>query len=419
MTKEHNAMLNLHKDNINLTLSVHINKSYIIYENSIQFNSITKSLKQIFTGAIMLGSFYANAQVNCIGIAEWNGSTVYDPTSANKQAVYNNVLYTANWWIQNARPDLNSGVAGSGKPWTTVGTCPTTTTGTSGATSWTLNGNLANPTTAFLGTTDFKPLTFKVNNLNAGFIYPQNFFLFSNEDEGNWHGSYFRADFNGRVSIRAPKNQANQFNILMLYSSDATTPKATAGFKHYLGFSHAKYATQEEYAVINAYEFNSATGAGAGKDLILQNTNEGKVFIGTNVTKPTEKLEVQGNIKVSNDLIFDNGKSLRQALANNTGVWQQSTLNTNNIYYKTGLVGIGTDLFPNADYQLRVNGKILCKGLKVQATGWADYVFKPNYKLMNLDSLNMNKLLLQKVEELTLYTIQLHNRLKELEATKK
>ncbi len=396
----------------------------------------------------MLGSFYANAQqVNCTGIADWNGSTVYDPASTNKQAVYNNVLYTANWWIQNSRPDLNSGVAGSGKPWTTVGTCSNTTSGTTGAASWTLNGNLANPTTAFLGTTDFKPLTFKVNNLNAGFIYPQNFFLFSNEDEGNWHGSYFRADFNGRVSIRAPKNQANQFNILMLYSSDATTPKATAGFKHYLGFSHAKYATQEEYAVINAYEFNSATGAGAGKDLILQNTNEGNVFIGANVTKPSEKLEVQGNIKVSNDLIFDNGRSLRQALANNTGVWQQSTLNTNNIYYKTGLVGIGTDLFPNADYQLRVNGKILCKGLKVQATGWADYVFKPNYQLMNLDSLNtfvqtnqhlpevpsekevlekegfeleqMNKLLLQKVEELTLYTIQLHNRLKELEAAKK
>ena len=207
--------------------------------------------------------------------------------------------------------------------------------------------------------------------------------------------------------------------------------------------------------------------------------NNGNVGVGTTI--PSMKLEVAGNIKMTgsdfilgfNDGRFQGAKTSQRALVHgisstqdvlvinyagdfDDGVEVHSDLRVNgriglpsvssisNIFFNSGMVGIGTQNFPNDEYRLRVNGKIICKGLKVQANSWADYVFKPSYALMNLDSLNefiasnqhlpaipsekeiiekegfdleeMNILLLRKVEELTLYTIQMHQRLKELEA---
>ena len=96
----------------------------------------------------------------------------------------------------------------------------------------------------------------------------------------------------------------------------------------------------------------------------------------------------------------------------------------------SGNVGIGTN--DPSSYKLAVNGKIRAKEIKVEA-GWADYVFKEDYNLPTLEEVEqhiaekghlinipsakeveekgiylgeMNKLLLEKIEELTLYTLQ-------------
>jgi hypothetical protein len=93
-------------------------------------------------------------------------------------------------------------------------------------------------------------------------------------------------------------------------------------------------------------------------------------------------------------------------------------------------VGIGT-LTPKE--ALSVNGNIRAKQIKVEALNWPDYVFAPDYQLPSLtdvknyiaqnqhlpdipseqeitkDGLNlgeMNKLLVKKVEELTMYLIE-------------
>mgnify|MGYP000111581322 CR=1 FL=1 len=96
-----------------------------------------------------------------------------------------------------------------------------------------------------------------------------------------------------------------------------------------------------------------------------------------------------------------------------------------------GNLGIGTsNLYP--DFKLSVNGKIQAKEIKVH-TGWSDFVFYDDYKLPTLQEVEnhisekghlqnipsaaavekdgiflgeMDSKLLQKIEELTLYTIQ-------------
>lgn len=100
---------------------------------------------------------------------------------------------------------------------------------------------------------------------------------------------------------------------------------------------------------------------------------------------------------------------------------------------KNGNVGIGTT--NPGTFKLAVEGTLGARKLKVQTTSWADFVFHPQYQLPSLydiekyisdnrhlpdipsesevlekgiDVAEMNKLLLQKVEELTLYLIEEH-----------
>lgn len=105
----------------------------------------------------------------------------------------------------------------------------------------------------------------------------------------------------------------------------------------------------------------------------------------------------------------------------------------------SGRIGIGTLTPAEA---LSVNGNIRAKNIKVEMINWPDYVFKPSYKLLPLEEIKsyiernhhlpevpsereivekglnlgeMNKLLLKKVEELTLYLIDKNTTIENLE----
>lgn len=176
---------------------------------------------------------------------------------------------------------------------------------------------------------------------------------------------------------------------------------------------------------------------------------DGNVGIGTMF--PVDKLVVNGNQRIFGNLVFGadqtayfihpngNGGAIRfrgnigQAIdrdlqfgnMDNIGVWTS---------YMTigqqGFVGIGTT---NPDTKLAVNGTIHAREMIVDLTNWPDYVFKPTYNLLSLNDVksyikenhhlpdipsekevikeginlgDMNKLLIKKVEELTLYLIQ-------------
>ncbi|UCJ06246.1 hypothetical protein KTO58_21605 [Chitinophaga pendula] len=103
-----------------------------------------------------------------------------------------------------------------------------------------------------------------------------------------------------------------------------------------------------------------------------------------------------------------------------------------------GQVAIGTD--NPGGYKLAVGGSIGAQRLRVTMTGWSDFVFHPSYSLISLQELQqfirdnghlpgipterevladgvdvgeMNKLLLQKIEELTLYLIEVNRKVEQ------
>ncbi len=105
---------------------------------------------------------------------------------------------------------------------------------------------------------------------------------------------------------------------------------------------------------------------------------------------------------------------------------------------KYGYIGIGTE---TPDAELAVNGLIHTKEVKVDLQGWPDYVFEKTYELLTIEEVDnyiqknghlpnipkaseieenglnlgeMNKKLMEKVEELTIYIIQLKKEIEQI-----
>ena len=205
---------------------------------------------------------------------------------------------------------------------------------------------------------------------------------------------------------------------------------------------------------------------------VLTLTADGKVGIGTK--NPQAKLEVKGSISVydgdGNTSLFFGRESAPTGISGKWGIQyvdpgeislqSLGELNFwipygNNIYGNNfmfladdGNVGIGT-ADPHG-YKLAVNGHIIATGVIIQLhndwTNYPDFVFSNNYKMIDLSELQeyikknnhlpdiptakevsesgldlgeMNKKLLQKIEELTLYIIQQDERIKKLEEAAK
>jgi len=141
------------------------------------------------------------------------------------------------------------------------------------------------------------------------------------------------------------------------------------------------------------FHTTSAAGAAELERMIIK--RDGNIGIAT--ADPSEKLDVNGNVKTS------------------------------------GYVLVGATTLPAADAKLAVNGNIYSKKVKVTPNGWADYVFDAGYRLRPLSEIEQyiqqhNHLpevptaaevakdgldlgdnqatLLKKIEELTLYVIE-------------
>ena len=180
-----------------------------------------------------------------------------------------------------------------------------------------------------------------------------------------------------------------------------------------------------------ATDNTGVTGYKVYKDTVLE-TTLGNVlsYQVTGLTSATAynftvtALDAAGNESVvSNTLAI----TTNVASGGGSGNW---TLNNQNVYYNTGNVGIGTT---TPDEKLAVNGNIHAKEVRVDLSGWPDYVFTKDHDLPTLKQVenyikkkghlpnipsakeveengiqlgDMNAKLLEKIEELTLYIIQ-------------
>ncbi len=244
------------------------------------------------------------------------------------------------------------------------------------------------------------------------------------------------------------------------YSRSLIESKWLSGIGDYISLKHGGSNTEAD-----TYGLRISDGRGFefGKNNFgtsFLNINKiGNVGIGT--TNPKEKLHVIGNIASTGYILTRNPNNLGATVnlswqnniarirvgGNNVGAsngFQFQGPSDKNLLrlMGNGNVGIGTT---TPDAKLAVNGKIHTKEVKVDLSGWADYVFKEDYKLPTLqqveDHINqnghlinipsatevaengillgdMNAKLLEKIEELTLYTIAQEKEIEKLQKVK-
>ncbi len=183
------------------------------------------------------------------------------------------------------------------------------------------------------------------------------------------------------------------------------------GYRHYMTFGIEKFSNNTEFGVIGVNEYKTAAMTAQPKHLLMQ-TNSlnggGNVGIGSFSIAPTAKLSVNSG---------SNTKAI--SVVNSSGVDVFKVTNT---------------------------GKIYATEVKVQLTPFPDYVFDSTYQLMPLDAVEayintkghlpnmpsatdvdsneiglgeMTRLQQEKIEELTLYLLQMDERMKQLEEKNK
>jgi hypothetical protein len=189
----------------------------------------------------------------------------------------------------------------------------------------------------------------------------------------------------------------------------------------------------------NSMSFGVVSSTGAKKQS-LNLDSEGNVGIGLGSNTPIFKLDILG--PNGNGVKYKGESGVENVLGVSAFAGQIGTISNNRLDFLVagtekvsistgGNVGIGTT---NPNNKLDVNGTIHSKEIKVDMNGWSDFVFKKEYNLPTLEEVEkhinekghlenipsekevlknginlgeMNAKLLQKIEELMLYMIEM------------
>ena len=180
-----------------------------------------------------------------------------------------------------------------------------------------------------------------------------------------------------------------------------------------------------------ALEINTTNSLGAVNNYQLYLAQSGSVGIGT--SSPNSKLHINSASGETGLRVQVNGSSKFIVNSNGSVTIGSTSSGPANGLYVSGSVGIGTTSVNN--YKLAIAGKMIAEEVvvKLQAN-WPDYVFGENYDLKSLREVEqyindhkhlpnvpsakeieekgisigeMNSILLEKIEELTLYIIEL------------
>lgn len=184
-------------------------------------------------------------------------------------------------------------------------------------------------------------------------------------------------------------------------------------------------------------------------DLIIKNNEVGDFYLGTNgvgmrMSGSTQRIFIGGSASSSQDfaklnvVTSENGMSIKTNNASNYALRLKVPNNTSNL-----IEAFGQDN-TKANFQVTGGGEVYARRYITTLQPFPDYVFQPDYKLKTFDELRtfintnkhlpnmptaveveengadigeINRLLVEKVEELTLYILELEERVVEVEST--
>jgi len=284
---------------------------------------------------------------------------------------------------------------------------------------WDLEGNSGTTSANFLGTADSRPLIIKTGNIERMRLLDNKPFLGigTSNPQAPLHIHWTLP------SMPFPYPQgADIFKILHI----GTTTTGN-------GFSISSSSVTKSLYLFQHEDANLIIrGPGGG----LSITPDGNIGVGLGI--PEAKLDVTGSFKAQSATITNTleAKTLKAQNATLTGALSAESATI------SGAITIkGTVNGKNANF----DGLIRTKEVNVTLSGWSDFVFDDDYELMPLSEVKqfitenkhlphvpseaeviakgvnigeMNAILLQKVEELTLYILDLQKQINELKTNK-
>lgn len=267
-----------------------------------------------------------------------------------------------------------------------------------------------------------------------------------------WNGSIYvqdnRSNEDPHVVFDVPAVNGNEGGLQFKRLGDTLASISyveNTSFANYIRIGVGNNGTRSDFTVNSNGEIGVGTlnpagqfqlSAYTGDNLLISDPDAIIQFSAPNISAPVKK----GFIQLSN------GDDLRLGTnsGNNTGRVIIRTNGSDRLYVdQLGNVSIATTATA-AGYKLHVGGKAICEELKVQTVvNWPDYVFEKNYALRPLHELedyirankhlpeipaaaevekngmevgDMQKRMMRKIEELTLYILQLKQEIDLLKA---
>lgn len=419
-------------------------------------------MKRIFTNSLALALTFivastAVAQIDNVGIGTKSPdqSAVLDIQSADKGLLIPRMTLEQRNKISNPADGLliyqlgeNSGFYYyENTSWKSISENEAKSVAAANPDNWSILGNSGtNPATNFIGTTDNQPIVFKTNNTERmritedGDLAAINNFGFDNASGGK--GFFYKRNGVNRWFQRVDgtetgSNTGSNFSLYRYNDAGAYLGTAMAidrqsglvtfgsggkfqgnlEFDNTTGFRNFAFTKGGLNRML--FRLDGAEGGGnTGSDFYIYRYNDAGVYQGVplKISRSNGESTFGGSVKVQTI-------TGHLAVGNFTG---------------------GSPLTTPSGYRMIVQDGILTEKIKValkSTSDWADYVFEPSYKLMPLEEvesftkvnkhlpnvpsaeemalngLDVNqtsKMFMEKIEELTLYMIDLNKQVKEL-----
>lgn len=319
-------------------------------------------------------------------------------------------------------------------------------------TTWNLLGNSGLASGHFLGTQGSQPLKIRTNNIDRMIVTS------SGQVGIGTTGPLAMLHAAGDIVFGVNANE-QRWRLIAEGANDGklTIAPDNAGSAD-LGSAFVMKSDNATYVFGNELTSQNTVIGKSNSLLTNNNTISGTTFLGFNIQRHTQTGSWYTKAGAGGGIMWGNqqGSILFAPIPGNAtspDIWYSSQQivdkKTMEVKWNAGLnlgqVVIGPQTITSGthvDFRLSVDGKVLAKEIYVTASNWADYVFDNNYKLKPLSEVeafvkanhhlpnipsakeisekgnNMadtDRLLLEKIEELTLYIIAQEKRIKELE----